>query len=287
MTNTGHIPNYLKDRIMSSLLLILFSLFALLLGTCEYVYHDDKKTKQSNPVPAAAEPVRVKFLEDEFILKVNDDLSLYIDGKKWQPKLNQSPHIHHFIGQIPIDFKPVKPKKSFNDLKIYHSYDKSMSFMLSLKNQTIKHNYQRSYHDNLVGVDEDTADNWVFVQINDISDAQPNGYNHKILMSPQEWYQYITKEIKVNYYFNQYGMKCADTMHYIFCLGVNPQTNQQISLVMRQALNQEPVEIEASYNSPKYGGRLRIEWRMAGHSIKDWQKIDTKIWAVLESLNIN
>lgn len=284
--------NDLKGKIMSNSLLILFSLFALLLSACDYVNHDDKKTKPSNPAPTSPEPVRVKILEDEFILKVNYKLLLYIDGKKWRPQLNQSPSTHHFIGQIPIDFKPVKPKKSFNDLKIYHGTSTDgdnavMSFMLSLKNQTIKHNYQKSYYDNWVRVDDDTVDNLVFVNIIDMSDVKPNGYNERILMSPQEEYQYITKAIKVNYYFNQYGMTCADTMHYIFCLGVNPQTNQQIYLVMRQALNQEPVEIEASYNSPKYGGRLRIEWRMAGHSIKDWQKIDTKIWAVLESLKIN
>lgn len=280
--------NDLKGKIMSNSLLILFSLFSLLLSACDYVNHDDKKTKQSNPVPTSPEPVRVKILEDEFILKVNYKLLLYIDGKKWRPKLNQSPSIHHFIGQIPIDFKPVKPKKSFNDLKIYHTtnntystYGNALSFILSLKNQTIKHNYKIRHYVDISRLDY--IDDLVFVTITDMSDT---GYKKGRLMSPQEEYQDITNKFKVNYYFNQYGMTCADTMHYIFCWGINPQTNQQIHLVVDKSLNQEPVVIKARYNSPKYAG-LRIEWEMVGNSIKDWQKIDTKIWALLESLKIN
>lgn len=262
----------------------------LLLNACDLT--DDTTTIAEKPKPKTthSEPIKRKdpriFSANEFVLGINQNLHIYINSADWKPNLNTSPHIHLFVGQIPINFKPVKPENKSNDIKFYQNTDEkystsSMEFIVSLKNTQINDDYQISFYDK----NPNYSDDLVYVRITDISDLTPNGHNEIALMSPQERYNDITSKIEVNYKFNQYGMECSNTMHYDFCLGTNPHTDEQIYLYTNQNINRKDVDIEAFYNSNKYG-RLRIEWRITGTSIKDWQVIDSKIWEILKTLNV-
>lgn len=269
---------------------IYFLLFTALLSACDSTNNTTTITEQSKPKRTYSEPIKRKdpriFSENEFILGINHNLYIYINSEDWKPNLNKSPHIHLFVGQIPIDFKPNKPENKPDGLKFYKNTDEkystsSMEFVLSLKNTKINNDYQIGFYDK----NPNYADDLVYVRITDISDLMPNGHNEITLMSPQERYNDITSKIEVNYKFNQYGMECSNTMHYDFCLGTNPYTNEQIYLYTNKNINGKYIDVEAFYNSNKYG-RLRIEWRVTGTSIKDWQVIDTKIWEILNTLNV-
>lgn len=223
-------------------------------------------------------------MDKEFIVKINKDLSVYVNAEQWRTKLNTYPRSHHFIGQIPMNLKLTLPKQNLKSLNIYHTehleHLNSFKFIMSLKNETLKQAYQLEFYNPQL----EYLDNLVYVRVTDISNLQPNGYNEHTLMTPQENYKFMIKN-PIKYYFNQYGMECAKNMHYDFCLGINPITKQYIFLSTDTVFNSQNLEISAIYNSPKYGG-LRVEWRMIGNSIQDWQKIDAKIWEILDALNV-
>lgn len=255
---------------------IMFLLFAIYdFGKSDMDSYKNKKT---------SEPPEIKLLDKEFIVKINKDLSVYVNSEQWRTKLNTYPRSHHFIGQIPMNLKLTLPKKNLKSLNIYHTehldYMNSFKFIISLKNKTLKQEYQLEFYNPQL----EYLNDLVYVRVTDISNLKPNGYNERTLMTPQENYKFMTKN-PIEYYFNQYGMECAKNMHYDFCLGINPITNQHIYLSTETVFNSQNLEISAIYNSPKYGG-LRIEWRMVGNSIQDWQKIDAKIFEVLETLNV-
>lgn len=255
---------------------IMFLLFAIYdFGKSDMDSYKNKKT---------SEPPEIKLLDKEFIVKINKDLSVYVNAEQWRTKLNTYPRSHHFIGQIPMNLKITQPKKNLKILNVYHTehldYMNSFKFIISLKNKTLKQEYQLEFYNPQL----EYLNDLVYVRVTDISNLKPNGYNERTLMTPQENYKFMTKN-PIEYYFNQYGMECAKNMHYDFCLGINPITNQHIYLSTETVFNSQNLEISAIYNSSKYGG-LRIEWRMVGNSIKDWQKIDAKIFEVLETLNV-
>lgn len=183
-----------------------------------------------------------------------------------------------FLGQFPLEYQPKKLTQ-FDPNNIQQINDINYPFRFNLTTNGAKN----------VPIEQSPSSvlmpNQVRVEINPIINFKPTFFNHA--RERIDYYKTLNEFIIKGEKYEDNGLECYPT--YMFdatCIAMTNDTHHpQILFRVDKPSYSKDITIHATSVSDLYGG-IKVEWTAKDTDLRNWKKIDTAIWRLLETWNV-